>query len=170
MTKRIIRPHARIIIPYVPGMLHPDTENWARGYEAAELHRLDPGDDAAYYTLMSELWQETGDLIIVEQDILPTPTTVERMLNCTATWCTAQYQIAGGQWVNNALGCVKFGEGLRQKWPGVMVRVGYLTEDGAPRYSWRRLDTRISQVLHELDLRPHWDHAPVEHLHDYSHD
>lgn len=170
MAKRIIRPETRIVVPYVPGKLHPDTENWAKGYECAELTELDPADDAAYFKLISELWQQPGELIIVEQDMLPTRTTVERMLNCTATWCTATYQINGGTWINNGLGVVKFGAGLRKKWPGLMVRVGYITDDGSPQYSWRRLDTRIALTLYQMDLRPHWDHAAVEHLHDYSQD
>lgn len=159
---------ATILVPYVAGMLRPETKKWAEGYADAQLVELDRNDDAAYFNLLAHWWQQPGDLIVVEQDIVPRQCGIERMAFCQKSmWCTERYPIEHHTMLDNGLGCVRFSQRLKERWPGVMVRVGYIDNDGEPAKSWRRLDTRVSLVLHQLGYKPHV-HSTAQHLHDYK--
>jgi len=167
ISKTIQKPKdVSIVVPYVPGMLHPLTEKWASEWAQARLVELDPNDDTSYYELLAEEWRKPGMLIVVEQDIVPGKRTLEYFLRCGHFWCVSPYLIANGTLLNYGLGCVRFSDGLKKKWPGLMNRVGYLDDGGVPAKTWRRLDVRVAQVLQQLEHNPH-QHGQSLHLHDY---
>lgn len=169
MSKRIVYPETTILIPYIKGMLHPGTEHWAKIYTNTELVELDAGDDTAYWRLLAMAWRESGDLVIVEQDIVPPLDGIESMARCPRRWCTCVYEIAHGTWLDSGLGCVKFSARAKHHYPALMDRVGYIDNDGSPAKDWHRLDTRVSLVMHQLDYLPHSrGHGKAQHMHDYS--
>jgi hypothetical protein len=155
-----------ILLPYVPGMLNPKTAEWASMYNVTYAE-LNPNDDEAYFRLLAEHWRQPGNLVVVEQDILPRPGVVEQLAYCRYAWCCSAYAVAQGSMLNVGLGLASFSARMKRHWPGLMDRVGYIDDDGAPVKTWRRLDTRVSRVLHELGYRPHV-HGTADHLHDYS--
>lgn len=173
-----------ILVPYVEGMLHERTRAWwaePRSHEEQrpELADLPVSDDTAYWRLLAAYWRvtepiqhdlyeapTTPDLVVVEQDIVPAPGVVERMLACPRPWCASPYPISGGHLLDTGLGCTKFAARLKSRHLDFMDRVGLIDDDGLPAKNWRRLDVRIARTLRELGYRPH-RHARSEHLHDY---
>lgn len=174
-----------ISIPYVDGMLHERTRDWWKAPRTSNDQlvwtvTLDATDDVAYWRWLVEEWTVTEpdaferytvpvtpDLLIVEQDMVPAPGVVDRMLDCPRPWCSSPYRIGSGIWLDEGLGCTKFAVRLKTRHPDLMQRVGDLDDDGQPAKTWRRLDTRIARLLRDLGYAPH-RHARSEHLHDYA--
>jgi hypothetical protein len=153
-----------IVVPHIPGMLHPCTRDWATARHA-RLVALDPYDTEAYWRLLRDEGADPGDLLIVEQDIVPAPGVTTAMLACPHPWCTSPYPIASRQ-LHDGLGCTKLSDSLKTQHPDLMDRLGEVDGDGLPAKDWRRLDVRLSKLLRGLGYEPH-QHAPSEHLHDY---
>lgn len=154
------------VVPYVPGMLHPATERWAREHDA-RLVEIQPDDTEGYWRLLVAEWAQPGDLVIVEQDILPAPGVVAEMVACRRPWCTSPYPITiHGHLVRTSLGCVKFAARLKIRHPDLMRRLGEVADTGLPARDWRRLDVRLGPLLEQLRYRAH-AHRRSNHLHDY---
>lgn len=154
-----------VIIPYVPGMLHEQTEAFAQGRDDVHLHDVSAGDDA-YFNLLAEEWHLDGDLLIVEQDMAPAAGVVDEMLACRWPWCSSPYEVANRQLITDGLGVTKFSATLKALRPQLMRTVGEICDDGLPAKNWRRLDTRISRTLRAAGHQPHL-HTRSVHLHDY---
>jgi hypothetical protein len=135
-----------------------------------DIKRMDCTPDTAYWRFLADDWdigrRFNTDTVIVEQDIVPAPGVVERMLACRRPWCASPYVIGAGTVLADGLGCTKFAARLKTRHPDLMEQVGRIDDDGLPAKNWRRLDTRISRLLRQLGYRPHV-HARSEHLHDY---
>lgn len=157
---------ATVLLPYIAGMLKPQTEAWAKQQNGILRCQLDPGDDAAYWELLATWWRAPGELIVVEHDMVPRPGVVDRMADCRYSWCISPYYISGGQLCTTGLGCARFAERTRRRYPALMDRVGTIEDTWCPARSWRRLDERVSRVMHDLGYRPHL-HGRSKHLHDY---
>lgn len=154
-----------VVVPAVEGFLKEETRAWAAGHRA-EVIWLRPGDTASYWHLLRERWTEPGDLLVVEHDMIPAPGVTDDMEACRRPWCSSPYQIAGGTWLPDGLGCVKLAGRLKERHPDLMDRLGETGGDGLPPKDWRRLDVRLSQLLRSLGYRPHL-HRRSLHLHDY---
>lgn len=154
-----------VSVPYVQGMLHERTEEWAQR-QGAKLVGMDLRDNRNYWRWLAGEWTVDADTVVVEHDIVPAAGVVEEMLACPQPWCVSPYPIAIGYLLTEGLGCTKFSAGLKAQHIDVLTSAGLIDDDGQPRYTWRRLDTRIARVLTRLGFRPH-EHAPSEHLHDY---
>lgn len=155
-----------VLLPYTPDRLAERTSEWA--YSRGDVYAVDvAGADDAYFNVLAAQWQEPGDLLIVEHDMLPADGCVDEMLACRWPWCSAPYEVANHQRITDGLGVTKFSATLKQLRPQLMDEVGAICDDGLPAKNWRRLDTRISRVLRGAGYRPHL-HAPAVHLHDYQ--
>ncbi len=152
-----------IAVPYVAGLLKPETAEWASA-NGASLVELGGGDDS-YWAWLRDAWRLQADLMIVEEDILPPPRAVERLADCPRPWCAFRYRVAANS-VVLALGCVRFRARLTTRHPRLVEEVGEVTGDGLPAKDWRRLDVRMDRALKALDYRPH-DHGWAQHLHKY---
>lgn len=157
------------IVPFVPGMLEPETLAWADANGAIPIV-LSCVDDTDYWDLLDSHWQHwsAGDpLIVVEQDVVPADGVVDDMAACPEPWCSSPYQLGTGVWLDEGLGCTKFSADLMARHPDLMARVGEIDDDGLPAKDWRRLDVRIARVLRGLGYAPH-THRRSKHLHDYT--
>ena len=150
-------------VPYVEGLLKPETEDWATEH-GADLDLLGAEDDA-YWGWMRQRWQRGSDFMVVEQDILPPAWAIERLERCPRPWCGFHYFVAARSAVL-ALGCVRFRARLMARHPDPLDQVGMVTGDGLPAKDWRRLDVRMDRALRALGYRPH-DHGWTQHLHRY---
>lgn len=152
------------LVPYVSGMLHEQTRQWAKA-SGARLEEL-ATDNEAYFRLLAAEWEAPGPLVVVEEDMLPAPGVTVAMLTCRRPWCVSSYRIAHS-WLTEGLGCVKLAARLKTRHPDLMARLGQITGDGLPAKDWHRLDTRLAALLRGHGYAPH-PHRRSVHLHDYG--
>lgn len=155
-----------VVVAAVPGMLEEPTRVWAAEHDA-RVEWLTPGDGSAYYRLFAAEWAAPGDLLIVEHDMLPAPGVTDAMLDCRRPWCVSPYQIANGHWLTEGLGCTKFGERVKTRYPSLAGILGGMSEGGVPARDWHRMDVRVARLMNDLGYRPH-QHRRSQHLHDYT--
>jgi len=169
---------AKIKIPYLEGMLAPETLLWALANNA-ELCPLEPGDES-YYWAFREWWldPEPGDLIIVEQDIVPPENVVFDFTTCPEHWCASWYELhpvtEDGRDYSQAipfgwgLGCTRFSAVLRREYPELADRAGEPLvfgpePDPDPPRVWWVLDMRVTMHVNRLGYLPH-DHGQAQHV------
>jgi hypothetical protein len=154
-----------ILCPYVK--LHPKTKQALRRFNVEYIYT--GYDEFAYWETLSECWRDTSqDLIVVEQDVVPSQKAIPSMLECPRGWCTYAYFVTNryegvslrGLSVDS-LGCVKFSTDLRKLLPFV------------EKVPWTQLDVTIrnhitgygASVVPVAGMgRPHC-HGTVEHFH-----
>jgi hypothetical protein len=147
-------------VPYLRGRLREQTARWAWEY-GADLVELDSSDEA-YWRALCQWWIEPGDLVVVEQDIVPAEGVVDEMLGCEQPWCSSAYDIGGIEW-GWGLGCAKFSYGLRARYMDLAVQAGDPYHDPEPKGAWWQLDTRLSYRLVQRGVLPH-GHERSRHL------
>ncbi len=156
-----------ILVPYVAGMLNPETERLlgehAPGYERAEI---DPADMSAYWRLLAEAWGDPGELIVIEHDIGVGPDVIPGFAACSQPYCTHAYPIDGH--IAACLGCTRFSAALKAAEPDLLVEVGEDGSAGLPARDWRRLDVRILDALRKRGYAQHRHLPDVLHYHKYA--
>jgi hypothetical protein len=115
-------------------------------------------DDYDYDKALKGVWGK-GDLIVLEQDVVPTLEMIQNLLGCDKPWCIFEYEIRYMDDKNppftpqTGLGLTKFSSEAQQvsaleKWFG--------------RGSWFNLDGRVTGALVQAGYRPHV-HGKVRH-------
>lgn len=156
-----------VLLPHTK--LHPATARLANEHAPGHLKvRIAPGDDAAYWRLLTRWWNATGgDLVVIEQDIGITADVLPGFAACREPWCGHPYHVAGRVLV--CLGCTRFTAELQAAEPDLLQAVGEIGGDGLPARDWRRLDVRLADELHRRGYQVH-EHAPqLAHYHRYAH-
>jgi hypothetical protein len=155
------RPATRIVVPYIDGMLHPETAAALEQHAPRAIRvAIDPADASAYYELLRTEWAKPGDLVIIEQDIQVVDGVFPGFAQCREPVCAHAYQkttyILGA-----ALGCARFTHELKRNHPDLLDTVG--KPDGEllvdPK-DWRALDQRVSMELQRRGITTHM-HDPV---------
>lgn len=157
------RPYVRV--PYVRGMLRAETREAVLDQDPlCEFSELDRGSPTAYARWLIEDWARKKTTIIIEQDVVPPPTSLTRLLYCHRQWCThpAMYD---GHVLDDTLCLVKFGEALKRERPELMEHAllggggSYLWTD------WRMCDRRISTYFRARGYEPCVHQPKAVHLH-----
>lgn len=160
-----------ILVPYVAGMLHPETERMLRLHVPAgtpiDWREIDLGDNAGYWRVLAEVWRHPGSTLIVEQDIGIHAGVIEELAACPEPWCGAPYPLDGGVMLA-CLGCTRFTAGLKAAEPDLLDVAGEVTGDGLPARDWRRLDVRTGDELRRRGYTMHVHDQPVKHYHRYG--
>jgi hypothetical protein len=146
-------------------MLRSETAIWAR-HHGATLVELDREDWTAYWRLLAHHWRAPGDLLLVEQDILPAPGVTTDMLACDHLWCSSPYWSVN-RWLPDGLGCARFSEALKRSLPDALVHVGRMHDGDGAQGVWWLLDHRLSGYLRSAGHEPH-EHERSTHLHEYG--
>lgn len=155
----IILPHTR---------LHPATARLANRHAPGHRRvRLDPADMSAYWALLARLWQEPGELIVVEHDIGLHAGVIPGFTACPEPWCGFPYPLDRGVMLA-CLGCTRFRAELKAAEPDLLEVTGEVTGDGLPAKDWRRLDVRLGDELKRRGYVMHVHPGPVRHYHRYS--
>lgn len=103
-----------VLVPYVSGQLHQDVEDEVRRQAPQAIYcELRAEDDYAYATLLRQAWRAQGDLVVVEQDTVPPPGAIERLLDCHEAWCTHPHRVGSRHQVDT-LGLACFRWALRE--------------------------------------------------------
>lgn len=154
-----------IVVPYT--RLHPVAARLLNRHAPGHVRvRLDPGDDAAYWRLLTRLWSQPGSTLVVEQDVGIRAGVVEQLECCPKPWCGFPTPI--GRQLLVALGCTRFSAELKAAEPDLLDVVGEDAGGPVPARHWRRLDVRIFDQLRVRGYRQH-EHSPaVRHYHRYS--
>lgn len=176
-----------IVVPCVRGMLRQQTYEAVREAVGSDsfLRFHTPGG-FHYSDLLRELWHQPGDLVIVEQDMVPGPDDIQRLLDCPLPWCGHQTM-----YIDHLLpethSLVKYSAALRQRWPELCCRA--LTRNHWNPYNklnhyhgpnlwpdgdehrwptdvpWFYAADNIARELRDLGFRWHEHQPVVPHLH-----
>lgn len=94
----------------------------------------------AYGDVLRRLWPHSGELVIIEQDVIPPQGGIADLLACARDWCTFPHW-TGERYTTDTFGCVKLGWILRLSFP-MLPHVLYAKPD--PRYFVRRGWTKFA--------------------------
>lgn len=157
-----------IVIPHVYGGLHTYTALWARASEhrihAVLLERYNP---YAYGQMLQSLWNRHGDLIVVEQDIVPPQGAIEGFLACESDWCTHGYLIDGVEH-SQVLGCARFSKRLQADHPRLLWQAASNVGGQRRLAHWQQLNEQIIRELKMARTALHLHPGAALHLHDYA--
>jgi len=130
-------------VSYLPFVLVPHTEDGLCPATRSEVQRqsehahfeLTPKcNPFAYADVLREYWQLTGDLVIVEQDVIPPANGIRHLFDCPHEWCSGLVWYGNG-YISTSLGFVKFKHSLRRRFPD-LADIALAPPD--PRYFTRR--------------------------------
>lgn len=158
---------ARVVVPFagnlrleVVGALIATGRRWSTVDVSSSDH--------AYFDLLSELWSEWEDFVIVEHDVVVSEAALVSLEECPSDWCCCPYPYGRGTIVG--LGCTKFTAALMEKIPDLLDLVGHLSDETHAPKHWCRLDVWIQRAIADLraeDPEIPWrciDHPEVGHL------
>lgn len=144
----------RVIVPYVG-----KPPNIQRNILAAmhiEPEYIDvSGDNWNYWRLLSRLWSEGEQFMILEHDMLPWPGAIHLAWQCEEPWCVYPYLI-GGRYSTVGHGCVKYGVEILEGAPNAVKNVG--------RKHWSTLDSHTIHAVRKAGFKPHVHQPPIIHL------
>ena len=178
-----------IVVPFVPGLLRKATYEAVReqvGDEAVFL--ADPGGGMFYADLLRRLYHQPGDLIIVEQDVIPPPGSLRALEACPGLWCGHRLPFEG-KLNYGTLGLAKFSRELKRILPLLfdyaLARPPYLKQmvclkpgepnafasdnprDWPSTVGWPWCDMLILRELETRGATWHEHTPPAGHEHDY---
>lgn len=157
-----------VVLPFVYGMLNNTTLLWASD-EAHYVHtiELDAYNPYAYGQMLQSLWNRHGDLIVVEQDVVPDKRAVTQFLECGELWCACPYHVSGKVY-GRVLGCTKYSAKLQAEHPNLMWQAASNLGGTLRLAHWRQLNEAIIRQLDIRHIALHEHDIPAAHLHDYE--
>jgi hypothetical protein len=154
-----------IIVPYVDGMLREETMAAVAGSGEAYLnHPLSPDDPYDYASAFRTWWNLPMDLIIIEQDMAPTPEQIKALIHHPDPWVTAPYHVGNGRYATG-LGFCKIAHRLRTGHPMAGVNISLDPRDQRDLITWTGLNENVHRHLTRLGERETALGFTVEHLH-----
>ena len=113
-----------------------------------------------YDDALRSIWSR-DDLLVIEQDIVPSFGQVQALERCTEAWCACKYEIrysddhTPSYEVTHGLGFTRFSLELQRRFP---ASFWYHTGN----WRWQNLDCRITGLMVQSGLAPHV-HGDVKH-------
>ena len=159
---------ATVLCCYVPGMLHPETDQ-AIGECGlpVQVVAMDPDWPGNYAQVLHQFLENTETLVVVEQDIVPAHGQITELATCPEPWCWADYHV-GGSPVTPKLGLAKFDRSMIDRWPD-WPSVALWHRKGKQAWThWQSANEDILRHLTALGYRAHRHEPDVGHLHDYG--
>jgi len=106
-----------VVMVYVEdGLEQAAWEELQRQWVHAQLRLTTRRDRYAYADTIRMLWPAPGELVVVEQDVIPPAGSIWALLNCTARWCTHRAW-TGHRFHDDTLQLARFSPALRQDLP-----------------------------------------------------
>jgi len=158
-------PAATVMVPYVPGMLRPQTrEEVKRQYPRAVFVTTPREDDESYPRALIEQSHKPGCLVVVEHDIVPPPGSIRKLLECVHPWCYHLVEL-DGRLTPTTLGLCKFGAGLKWQYADWMAEATANTGEVDRGRFHLACDTGISMWMDRHGIPAHVHEPPPLHLH-----
>src|SRR6267378_3682739 len=85
------------------------------------------GSDEAYWELLASLWSKGRTFVIVEQDVIVRPDSLDELLACHHPWCSFQVPYVGKLYAG--LSCEKFSAELIARHPDALERIADLSDE-----------------------------------------
>ena len=148
----------QIVCAYIDGLLREETEAVLASQPDVRFHPLPAHDPFAYGRLLADYWRGAADdLLIVEQDILPTAADISLMAVCPNLYCGAPYEWTTD--VGVALGFTRFRREFMLQYPTAMEQTI------ARGLGWKQLDVTFQRAIlvRQYGEQPHV-HPQVRHL------
>ena len=133
------------------------------------VHKLVTGK-YGYDNFLAEYWGKS-DILVIEQDIVPTISQVDEIINCKEEWCAFKYRtnlitfVLFNIWFTSALGFTKISRRLQQKYPSSLWVQTPKGNEG-----WRNIDQRVFHHMCNVDGLHAHIHGIVEHNHPIDYD
>ncbi len=154
-----------VLIPYVEGMLRPETMDAVhQSGEAYLTQPLDPADPYHYAAVFRDWWNLPMDLIILEQDMVPMPGQFRALARHDDPWVAMPYHVGDGRYATG-LGFCKISRRLRTSYPGAGVNCSTDPRDSRELIGWKSLNENIEKHLTRLGVTQTVIGTPVTHLH-----
>jgi hypothetical protein len=152
----------KLVVPYVQWPLELAEHLAEQGLSA---RFCDTSGPEGYWLLLSRLWDEHEDFILLEADKFPAAGALEELQRCEEPWCAHRVPMRDAQERSPypSLACTKFAGRLMHLVPDLMVHVGEL-DLGLGMREWSRLDLAVSGLL-EPYVPCHYHQGLVEHRH-----
>ena len=146
---RAVCPYTKVVEPVRAAL---DTH--CPGWQGVDVR----ASDAAYHRLLSALWAQGEDFVIVEHDIEVHSDVLSQFDACPEPWCVFRYALGrrpdgSSVYYDVGLGCVRFRARLLAEHPRPFA--------GLPGYHWAKVDADLQAALHPL--HPHLHLPPVTH-------
>lgn len=154
-----------IVVPFVPGMLREATMDAVRASGQAYLTApLDPADPYDYAAKFRDWWGYGFDLIVIEQDIVPTLDQINALAAHPGDWVTVPYHVGEGRYTTG-LGFCRISRALRRRHPHAGVNASLDPRDTRNLVHWISLNESVERHLYRLGERQSVCDGTVEHLH-----
>lgn len=160
----------RLFIPYVYGMLEPETAAFGQRHDARFVDLTD--DPTGYWRLFARLWETQQPFAICEHDIVPTDAQYRELRECAAAWCAFGYERLGA--VTYSLGFTKFDPASLA--PQLRIDLPNMTQESREKFAaygippsvdsgidWRVVDGTVWTFLQARGYNPHRHDSLVEH-------
>lgn len=154
-----------VLCPFVDGMLRNETRQaLLGGFGSAVFYPLHPDDDGAYGRLLDKFWEVPGHLLVVEQDMVPTPGQIVELLACEQPWCQIEYHYGDGRYIAS-LGFAKFSHDCKTAYPTAAMLASRDAKGVIHRAHWASMSENLAQQLIRWHVMPHIHPGTVTHLH-----
>lgn len=166
--ERQVQDTARILAPYIRGMLHTETITHVlvSGREATFVD-LDPADPCGYGRLLDRWWNRGTALVVIEQDMVPMYGFMGEFEGCPQPFCSYRYD-CNGPTKAYGLGLCRFSAQLQAAHPTLAAQAAGMTAGRTPSTHWRALNERVLSLTEHVGARVHLHKPDAGHLHDYT--
>jgi hypothetical protein len=151
-----------VVMPHVPP-LRPRVVEALAGWDVAFVDVS--GSDEAYWELLASMWAKAATFIVVEQDVVVRPDSLDELVECEHPWCSFQVPYVGRLYAG--LSCAKFTAALIARYPDALERISELSDTDHPPKHWCRLDSWLQAfVLNPGGEIMHVHGPPLQHVRD----
>jgi hypothetical protein len=158
-------PTATVLVPYVPGMLRPQTRSVVKfQWPRASFVETPREDDESYARALIAAATRPGHLVVVEHDIVPPEGSIRALLDCIHPWC---YHLVAldGKLTPATLGLAKFAAGLRVRFGDWMAEALQGAGDPSSGRLPLSCDVAIARWMERQGVPAHVHEPPPLHLH-----
>ena len=154
-----------VVVPYVEGKLREETmEALHESGEAYLTAPLDPNDPYHYAASFRDWWTLPMDLVILEQDIVPTRDQFGELIAADVPWATMRYHVGDGRYTTG-LGFCKLTRHLREAYPNAAVNITTDPRGTGDLVDWISLNEAVERHLTRLGVVQTVIGSKVAHLH-----
>lgn len=154
-----------VVVPFVNGMLREATMDALHQADQAYVTYPIPADDPYQYAAYFRLWWRLPiDLVILEQDMVPTAEQFHQLIHHPDPWVAMPYHVGDGQYATG-LGFCKIAKSLRERHPDAGVNISLDPRNSRDLIGYVSLNENVERHLTRLGETQTVIDSTVAHLH-----